>query len=157
MADSFIPRRDPVSTGHKIDADEVTVGANTVLRERLHIVGGQSSTPIPLSVKSSGSNNNNAAVVTVQPTANSGNPTVVNLTADTPLLVASSNDARKELVIQNPETSTVNITIGTTNGVTVGGGVVLIPGGSATDTSWKGDIYLISASNTSVIVWEKAG
>lgn len=157
MPDSFIPRRNPASTDHKVDAEEVTVGVNQVLRERLQIVGGQSASPVPLSVKSSGSAANNAAVVTLQPVANAGTPTSVNLTASTPLLVAAANDARKELFIQNPDTSTVNVTIGTTNSVAVGVGVVLIPGGSATDSSWKGDIYVIASSNMSIIVWEKTG
>jgi hypothetical protein len=156
MPDSFIPRRNPSSTDHRVDAEQVTVGATTVLRERLQIVGGGSDTPIPLNVKQ-GSNGNNAAVVTLQPTANSGVPTAVALTASTALLVAAATDSRKELIIQNLESAANNIYVGTTNGVTVGGGVEIIPGGHIVENSWKGAVYVIAASNMTIIVWEKIG
>lgn len=43
MADSYLPYQDPTTTSRKLDSHSITVGANTVERERIEIAGVGSS------------------------------------------------------------------------------------------------------------------
>jgi hypothetical protein len=75
MADSFLPYEDPSTTDRKLDTESLTVGVNTVHRERIQVTGTGATDICPVSATNGLLVNlgaNNDVTVTGSVTANAG-------------------------------------------------------------------------------------
>lgn len=137
MADSYVPFQIPGTVDGKLDTESLTVGANTVLRERVQVTG-KTATAI-MTVKEY-TNANPASVVLVD---TNGDPYVASGASASPASTATrsavadsatavsliaANGGRKGLVITNDSSARLFVGYGTVDPTTTDYTFVLLSG-----------------------------
>lgn len=140
MADSYLPYQNPTVTDKKLDSESISVGANTVERERVQISGASALEVAEVKAANPSSSGYGAVVRNipfVATTGGQGRKTVTS--AGTPVVLASTT-AAKEVVITALQSNTDIIVVGFT-GVVAGSaldsgntrtGIPLFPNNSVT-------------------------
>ncbi len=143
MADGYV-QVTPDHQGKKIDAEELTVGANTVQRQRIQIAGAGAAEIAGVKNSAPGATDYGSVVRPIPLPSTAGTPAGVTVSTSAVSLKAS-NANRRAIVITNNGVG--NLYIGHTSGVTSSGanvGLIVPPFGSYTDSGdglYTGDLY----------------
>ena len=158
MSDQYVQIY-PNSTGLKIDTTELTVGSNTVERQRLQVAGvAAAQLADVLTANPTPGTNYGLVVIPMNVAASSGIAPSQATVTSTASAVFSSTSTVQSVIVQNQ--STVPVTVGLTSAVTAGtAGLVLAAcqtasdgtGGSITFTNFNGSIYAVIVTGSATV------
>lgn len=142
MTDAFIQLQ-PDGTGHKVDTTEITVGANTVERQRIQLGGSSAGNLVePLGTAPVGAEYG-MPVRNVPPTLSPNSPSGVSIGLSS-TSVLSANSSRKGATIMNTSTATISFGLGAP--AVLNSGITLVPGGC-----WTMDQYTFTQGSINAI------